>query len=106
MLKSSSAGGAASATGCFARSTQFVPRALAVAVELPQRVSAILRDYGLPADALEVNGAEVSVIKGDDLLKQNFPMIHAVGLEPIDYNKMAGRHASLIWSPPSLLEKR
>jgi len=26
-----------------------------------------------------LHGAEVSVIKGDDLLKQNFPMIHAVG---------------------------
>ncbi|TPK53968.1 MULTISPECIES: leucyl aminopeptidase family protein [unclassified Mesorhizobium] len=27
----------------------------------------------------EIHKAEVSVIKGDDLIKQNFPMIHAVG---------------------------
>ena len=39
--------------------------------------------------------AEVSVTKGDDLLKQNFPMIHAVGRASVG----APRLIDLIWGP-------
>ncbi len=31
------------------------------------------------ADLAKANGADLSVVRGDDLLKQNYPMIHAVG---------------------------
>ncbi|QPC94930.1 M17 family metallopeptidase [Mesorhizobium sp. INR15] len=41
--------------------------------------------------------AEVSVIKGDDLLKQNFPMIHAVGRASVD----APRLIDMTWGAPS-----
>ncbi|WP_367141825.1 M17 family metallopeptidase, partial [Mesorhizobium sp.] len=40
--------------------------------------------------------AEVSVIKGDDLLKQNFPMIHAVGRA----SSGAPRLIDLLWGSP------
>lgn len=40
--------------------------------------------------------AEVSVIKGDDLLKQNFPMIHAVGRASTG----APRLIDMIWGSP------
>lgn len=39
--------------------------------------------------------AEVSVIKGDDLLKQNFPMIHAVGRASVG----APRLIDMAWGP-------
>ncbi|ESY33650.1 leucyl aminopeptidase family protein [Mesorhizobium sp. M0514] len=39
--------------------------------------------------------AEVSVIKGDDLLKQNFPMIHAVGRASVG----APRLIDMVWGP-------
>lgn len=39
--------------------------------------------------------AELSVIKGDDLLKQNFPMIHAVGRASVG----APRLIDMIWGP-------
>lgn len=39
--------------------------------------------------------AEVSVIRGDDLLKQNFPMIHAVGRASVG----APRLIDMIWGP-------
>ncbi|MBA1139584.1 leucyl aminopeptidase family protein [Mesorhizobium neociceri] len=39
--------------------------------------------------------AEMSVIKGDDLLKQNFPMIHAVGRASVG----APRLIDMIWGP-------
>jgi leucyl aminopeptidase len=39
--------------------------------------------------------AEVSVTKGDDLLKQNFPMIHAVGRASVG----APRLIDMIWGP-------
>ncbi len=41
------------------------------------------------------HGAEVSVIKGDDLLKQDFPMIHAVGRASVS----APRLIDMIWGP-------
>ncbi|MGX5842269.1 leucyl aminopeptidase family protein [Mesorhizobium sp. ArgA1] len=41
------------------------------------------------------HNAEVSVIKGDDLLKQNFPMIHAVGRASVG----APRLIDMIWGP-------
>ncbi len=37
----------------------------------------------------------------NDLLLSKTAMIHAVGLQTIDYNKMASRGTSLIWSPRS-----
>lgn len=40
--------------------------------------------------------AEISVIKGDDLLNQNFPMIHAVGRASVD----APRLLDLAWGDP------
>ncbi|MEO5759311.1 MAG: leucyl aminopeptidase family protein [Mesorhizobium sp.] len=43
------------------------------------------------------NKAEVSVIKGDDLLEQNFPMIHAVGRASVD----APRLIDMTWGPKS-----
>ncbi len=44
----------------------------------------------------ERHGATISVIKGDDLLAQNFPMIHAVGRA----SPRAPRLIDLSWSPP------
>ncbi|MGX5849382.1 leucyl aminopeptidase family protein [Mesorhizobium sp. PL10] len=41
------------------------------------------------------HNAEISVIKGDDLLKQNFPMIHAVGRASVG----APRLIDMIWGP-------
>lgn len=41
------------------------------------------------------HNAAVSVIKGDDLLKQNFPMIHAVGRASVG----APRLIDMIWGP-------
>ncbi len=41
------------------------------------------------------HGTEVSVIKGDDLLKQDFPMIHAVGRASVS----APRLIDMIWGP-------
>jgi leucyl aminopeptidase len=40
-------------------------------------------------------GAEISVIAGDDLLAQNFPMIHAVGRASVD----APRLIDIVWGP-------
>ena len=40
--------------------------------------------------------AEVSVIKGDDLLRQNFPMIHAVGRA----STSAPRLIDMLWGSP------
>jgi leucyl aminopeptidase len=40
---------------------------------LPSDLEAVLRDLA------EVHGASVNVVAGDDLLAQNYPMIHAVG---------------------------
>jgi leucyl aminopeptidase len=42
-----------------------------------------------------VHGAEVTVIKGDDLLKHNFPMIHAVGRASVG----APRLIDMTWGP-------
>ncbi|ESY11515.1 leucyl aminopeptidase family protein [Mesorhizobium sp. C386A] len=39
--------------------------------------------------------AEVSVIKGDDLLKQNFPMIHAVGRASVGVPRLI----DMVWGP-------
>lgn len=44
-------------------------------------------------DLASRHGAEVKVIKGDDLLKQNFPMIHAVGRAA----EQAPRLIDLVW---------
>ncbi|MBZ9982335.1 MULTISPECIES: leucyl aminopeptidase family protein [unclassified Mesorhizobium] len=45
----------------------------------------------------EIHKAEVSVIKGDDLIKQNFPMIHAVGRA----SSSAPRLIGMGWGPRS-----
>ncbi|MBZ9855134.1 leucyl aminopeptidase family protein [Mesorhizobium sp. CA13] len=45
----------------------------------------------------EIHKAEVSVIKGDDLIKQNFPMIHAVGRA----SSSAPRLIDMGWGPRS-----
>ncbi|TPN40443.1 leucyl aminopeptidase family protein [Mesorhizobium sp. B1-1-6] len=45
----------------------------------------------------EIHKAEVSVIKGDDLIKQNFPMIHAVGRA----SSGAPRLIDMGWGPRS-----
>lgn len=48
-------------------------------------------------DLARRHGAEVSVIEGDDLLKQNFPMIHAVGRAAAE----APRLVDLTWGDPA-----
>ncbi len=45
----------------------------------------------------DAHKASVSVIKGDDLLKKNFPMIHAVGRAAVE----APRLIDLAWGPKS-----
>lgn len=45
---------------------------------LPSHLEAAARDIA------KAGGAEISVITGDDLLKQNYPMIHAVGRASTD----------------------
>jgi leucyl aminopeptidase len=58
---------------------------------LPSNLEAVIRDMG------EVHGASVTSIVGDDLLAQNYPMIHAVGRAADD----APRLIELEWGDES-----
>ncbi|MGP1274647.1 MAG: leucyl aminopeptidase family protein [Caulobacterales bacterium] len=58
---------------------------------LPSHLEAAVRELAEPF------GAKVTSITGDDLLKQNYPMIHAVGRASTD----APRLIEMVWGDPS-----